>query len=44
VLKETGWIEDFNSLARSGSPHPARQLDSPKYGSARPTRWPVLKK
>jgi len=36
VLKGTGWVEDFNPSARSGLSRPARQLDGPKYGSARP--------
>jgi len=36
VLKRTGWVEDFNLSARSGPSRPARQLDGPKYGSARP--------
>jgi len=35
VLKETGWIEDFNLSARSYPFRPARNLDGLKY---RPTR------
>jgi len=35
VLKGTGWVEDFNPLARSDPSCPARQLDGPKYGLAR---------
>jgi len=33
---KTGWVEDFNPSARSGPSRPARQLDGPKYGLARP--------
>jgi len=36
VLKGTGWVEDFNPSAHSGPSRPARQLDGPKYGPARP--------
>jgi len=36
VLKGTGWVEDFNPSARSDPSRPARQLDGPKYGPARP--------
>jgi len=36
VLKGTGWAKDFNPSARSDPSRPARQLDGPKYGSARP--------
>ena len=36
VLEGTGWVEDFNPSARYGRCRLARQLDGPKYGSARP--------
>jgi len=36
VLKGTGWVENFNPSARYGPSRPARQLDGPKYGPARP--------
>jgi len=35
MLKGIGWVEDFNPSARFGPSCPARQLDGPKYGSAR---------
>jgi len=44
VLKGTGWVEDFNPSARSGPSRPARQLDGPKYGLARPDPLARFKK
>jgi len=44
VLKGTGWVEDFNPLARSGPSLPARHLDGPKYGPARPGPLACFKK
>jgi len=38
VLKGSCWVEDFNPSVRSGSFRSARQLDGPKYGSARPEK------
>jgi len=37
VLKGTGWVEDFNLSACSGSSCPAHQLDGPKYEPVRPS-------
>jgi len=44
VLKETGWVEDFNPSARSGPSRPACQLDGPKYGPTRPGPLACFKK